>query len=93
MSEPLDGFSASLTVIDELAAFRSDGGQKAFVETMLTQGGARSQPLTLFITTAGNDNSFLWLEQYNYGKGVVSLDFHDESYFFLNYELDEDDDV
>lgn len=91
--KPLDGFSASLTVIDELAAFRSDGGQKAFVETMLTQGGARSQPLTLFITTAGNDNSFLWLEQYNYGKGVVSLDFHDESYFFLNYELDEDDDV
>jgi phage terminase large subunit-like protein len=51
------------------------------------------QPLILFITTAGSTASHVWIEQYKYACGIARDEFRDESYFSLNYEMDEEDDV
>ncbi len=91
--KPADGLNPSMVAIDELHAFRSEGGQKEFLDTMLTGSGARVQPLILFITTAGNTASHVWIEQYKYAGGIARDEFRDESYFSLNYEMDDADDV
>jgi phage terminase large subunit-like protein len=43
-------------------------------------------------TTAGDDTSQLWQEDYDYATGVVRGDFVDETYFSFIFELDEGDD-
>ena len=91
--KPADGLNPHMVAIDELHAFRSEGGQKEFLDTMLTGSGARVQPLVLFITTAGSTASHVWIEQYKYASGIANGDFKDESYFSLNYEMDAEDDV
>ncbi len=91
--KPADGLNPHMVAIDELHAFRSEGGQKEFLDTMMTGSGARVQPLTLFITTAGSTASHVWIEQFKYASGIANGEFSDESYFSLNYEMDAEDDV
>jgi phage terminase large subunit-like protein len=60
---------------------------------MVTGSAARSQPLHLIITTAGADDSHLWLEEYNYAVNVVSGIYSDNTLFALIYEIDLQDDL
>lgn len=87
-----DGLNGSLIQIDELHAFRSNGSQKEFLDTMRTGSGARAQPLFLVTTTAGSTSSEIWKSEWSYATGVVTGEYDDDSYFTLSYELDEEDD-
>jgi phage terminase large subunit-like protein len=87
-----DGLNGSLIQIDELHAFRSNGSQKEFLDTMRTGSGARAQPLFLVTTTAGSTSSEIWKSEWSYATGVVTGEYEDDSYFTLSYELDEEDD-
>ena len=90
---PFDGLNPSLVVIDELHAFRDQGKQVEFLDTMKTGSGARIQPIYIVTTTAGTTSSTIWLSEYRYATQVARGEFHDDSYFSLSYELDEDDDA
>lgn len=90
---PFDGLNPSLVIIDELHAFRDQGKQVEFLDTMKTGSGARLQPLYIVTTTAGTTSSTIWLQEYRYATMVARGEFNDESYFSMSYELDEDDDA
>jgi len=50
-------------------------------------------PSLTYLSTAGDDTSQLWQEDYDYATGVVRGEFVDESYFSYIFELDENDDA
>lgn len=87
--KPFDGLNPHCVVMDELHAWL--GHHRKFYDTMVTGSASRSQPMHLIITTAGDDKSELWLEEYNYACSVADGDFPDETLFALIYELDEKD--
>lgn len=88
--KPFDGLNPHCVVMDELHAWGEH--HRKFYDTMVTGSGSRTQPLHLIITTAGADDSHLWLENYNYAVNVVNGTFNDDSLFAIIYELDPDDD-
>lgn len=88
--KPFDGLNPHVVVMDELHAWQEQ--HRKFYDTMVTGGGSRTQPLHLIITTAGDDQSHLWLADYRYASNVVSGVFKDESLFAFIAELDEADD-
>jgi phage terminase large subunit-like protein len=88
--KPFDGLNPHCVVMDELHAWGEY--HRKFYDTMVTGSGSRTQPLHLIITTAGDDQSHLWLENYNYAVNVANGTFKDESLFAIIYELDETDD-
>lgn len=88
--KPFDGLNPHCVVMDELHSWGEH--HRKFYDTMVTGSGSRSQPLHLIITTAGADDSHLWLENYNYAVSVMKGEFKDESLFAIIYELDKEDD-
>ena len=88
--KPFDGLNPHMVLMDEKHAWREH--HRKFYDTMVTGSGNRSQPIIGDFTTAGDDTSQLWQEDYNYASGVVRGDFKDESYFSYIFELDEQDD-
>lgn len=87
---PFDGLNPHMVIYDELHAFSEV--QRKFFNTMTTGSGARTQPLQLFITTAGDEQSFIWLEEYALCSAIVLGDIVDESVFTFIAEIDDDDD-
>ena len=87
--KPFDGLNPHCVVMDELHAWGEY--HRKFYDTMVTGSGSRSQPLHLIITTAGADDSHLWLDEYQYAVNVVSGIHSDDSLFALIYELDDKD--
>jgi phage terminase large subunit-like protein len=88
--KPFDGLNPHMVLMDEKHAWREH--HRKFYDTMVTGSGNRAQPLIGDFTTAGDDTSQLWQEDYDYASGVVNQDFVDETYFSYIFELDEDDD-
>jgi phage terminase large subunit-like protein len=88
--KPFDGLNPHCVVMDELHAWGEH--HRRFYDTMVTGSASRSQPLHLIITTAGDDHSHLWMEDYHYACQVVRGVIEDESLFALIYEIDEGDD-
>ena len=88
--KPFDGLNPHCVVMDELHAWGEY--HRKFYDTMVTGSGSRSQPLHLIITTAGADDSHLWLDEYRYASNVVSGIHSDNTLFALIYELDQSDD-
>lgn len=88
--KPFDGLNPHCVVMDELHAWSEY--HRKFYDTMVTGSGSRSQPLHLIITTAGADDSHLWLDEYQYAVNVSAGIHRDDSLFALIYELDEKDD-
>jgi len=88
--KPFDGLNPHMVLMDEKHAWREH--HRKFYDTMVTGSGNRVQPLIGDFTTAGDDTSQLWQEDYNYASGVVLGDFTDETYFSYIFELDEGDD-
>lgn len=83
------GLNVSFVVIDELWAHKDRR-----LYDMLTQGAtaAREQPITIVITTAGNDKKSVCYELYDYAKKVKNNPKIDKSFLPMIYELDDDDD-
>jgi phage terminase large subunit-like protein len=88
--KPFDGLNPHMVLMDEKHAWREH--HRKFYDTMMTGSGNRSQPLIIDFTTAGDDTSQLWQEDYDYATGVARGEFKDESYFSYIFELDEQDD-
>lgn len=88
--KPFDGLNPHMVLMDEKHAWREH--HRKFYDTMMTGSGNRSQPLIIDFTTAGDDTSQLWQEDYDYATAVARGDFKDESYFAYIFELDEQDD-
>lgn len=87
---PYDGLNPHAVLLDEVHAWRKV--HRDFFNTMTTGSGSRSQPLNAIFTTAGDDRSYLWLDQYRYAKRVALGEIKDETLLPIIYECDEDDD-
>jgi len=88
--KPYDGLNPLAVLMDELHAWREH--HRKFYDTMQTGSGNRCQPMIGTVTTAGDDTSHLWLEEYRYAQGVLDQTIKDESFFAYVFEIDEDDD-
>jgi phage terminase large subunit-like protein len=63
-SDSTDGLNTHAVIGDELHAWREK--HRGLFEKLTTAGGARTQPLVCFITTAGDDLSRIWSEERDY---------------------------
>ena len=92
-SNGTDGLNPHCVVMDELHAWSEH--HRALKEKLSTGGGARRQPLEIMITTAGDSDSLLWLEEQDYARrsveSVISGNVYDDQYFAFNCTLDEGD--
>jgi phage terminase large subunit-like protein len=88
--KPFDGLNPHSVIKDEIHAWREH--HRKFYDTMKTGGGSRVQPLNATVTTAGDDQSHLWKEEYDYAAGVVRGTIRDDQVFAFIFELDENDD-
>jgi len=85
-----DGLNASLVLLDELHAWKHH--HQDFYNTMQTGSASRTQPLIGTLTTAGDEKSFIWLDEYRHAKAVATNEYQDESLLSLIYETDDEDD-
>lgn len=88
--KPYDGLNPHCVIMDELHAWKEH--HRKFYDTMQTGSGYRRQPLLVTVTTAGDDQSHLWREEYEYSAGVARGTIKDEQVFSYSFELDKDDD-
>jgi phage terminase large subunit-like protein len=84
----LDGLNASFVVLDEVHSFRNS----KLYDVLRGSMGARSQPLMVSITTAGNDKSNFGYQQELYTKQVLDGMVEDDTYFGIIFAIDDDDD-
>lgn len=83
-----DGLNPHGVIFDELHAWKEQ--HRAFYDTLTTGSASRTQPLRFTITTAGDMQSRLWIEENEQAIQVVSGAFVDESYFVYVACLDDD---
>lgn len=84
----LDGLNPYTAVADEVHAHKNRG-----VWDKLTTGtGARKNPITMGITTAGYDRESLCWDLHTYTKQVLEATIENDSWFGIIYSLDEGDD-
>jgi phage terminase large subunit-like protein len=82
------GYNAHGVIYDELHAAQS----RELFDVLSTSTGAREQPLTFVITTAGSSVNSICYELYDYAKKVKEGVINDDSFFALIYEADKPDD-
>ena len=87
---PYDGLNPQMISLDETHSFSNP--HRKFYNTMVTGSGSRVQPLLMTTTTAGDDQSHIWLEQILFCKSVLNDTVKEETLLPIIYELDEDDD-
>lgn len=81
------GFNSSCIIIDELHVVT-----RKFFESLDTSTGARVQPLTVMITTAGFDRTSICWELHRYAEAVQEGLITDESFYAAVYAAGPDDD-
>jgi phage terminase large subunit-like protein len=87
-AESLDGLNVHFASVDELHAHRT----RDLWDVLDTATGARDQPLILAITTAGVNIGGICYEQVSYLERILNGVLEDETYFGINYTIDEGDD-
>ena len=87
-SETLEGKNSHLAIIDELHAHKN----RRVYDVLELSCAARSQPLLLVITTAGEDRTGICYEVREYLTKVLEGVFEDDTCFGVIYTLDEPDD-
>lgn len=87
-AQTLDGLNVHFAAIDELHAHKT----RDIWDVLDTATGAREQPLLLPITTAGVDTGGICYEQLTYLQKILEQIIDDETYFGINYTIDEGDD-
>jgi len=86
------GFNTSGFVYDELHGMRDDGTENLW-QVLETSTGARQQPISIAITTAGFDRYSACYKMYDYAKKVLEGSIVDEQFLPVIYEADPDDDI
>ena len=84
-----DGKDVSLAIIDEYHCHKTDEILNVLEGGMV----ARSEPLTLIITTAGFDLYSPCYREYKYSEMLLAGSIHNEEYFSLICELEKGDDI
>lgn len=87
-ADSLDGLNVHGAIIDELHAHKS----RDLWDVIETARGARAQPMTLAITTAGFNKYGICYEQREYVTRILDGLVEDDSYFGIIYTIDEEDD-
>ena len=83
-----DGLNASTSIIEEYHAHKN----RDLVEALAASTAARRQPLTCYITTAGNNIASPCGEEHEYAVNVLRRVFEDDSYFAFIASMDAGDD-
>ncbi len=89
-SDNQDGLVLHAAIRDELHAWREQ--HRGLYEKIETAMGKRRQPLAITITTAGNDRSTLWREQYEFSAKVATRTIEADQHYSAIWEIDDDDD-
>lgn len=84
-----DGKDVSLAIIDEYHCHKTDEILNVLEGGMV----ARTEPLTLIITTAGFDLYSPCHKEYEYSEMILSGSIDNDKYFSLICELEKDDDI
>ena len=89
-SDTTSGLNPNGALIDELHEHPNRG----MVDVLETAMGARREPLTWFITTAGSDSdaTSIWWEKRSYAVQVLEKSIDDDNVFVYIATLDDDDD-
>jgi phage terminase large subunit-like protein len=87
-ADSLDGLNPSGIICDELHAWKS----RDLWDVLDTARGAREQPLTLAITTAGSNPDTICGEIHSFSKQVLDGTAEDDSHFAFICTIDEGDD-
>ncbi len=82
------GYNASCVIVDELHTQPN----RDLVDTLITSQGAREQPLTIFLTTAGYDQNSICWEYHEYARLVNEGVIDDPSFHGVIYAAATDDD-
>lgn len=87
-AEGAHGFNAHGIIFDEVHT----QANRDLWDVLDTSTGARRQPLTVAITTAGHDRSSICWELHQYAKGVRDGQISDDSFYPVLYSADPDED-
>jgi len=82
------GYNASCVVVDELHTQPN----RELVDTLETSQGAREEPLTIFLTTAGYDQQSICWEYHDYARKVNEGVIDDPTFYGVIWAADDDDD-
>lgn len=89
-SKSQDGFNPHFVIRDELHAWQEK--HRGLKEKLETGFGARRQPLTVTITTAGDDKSCIWIEEHDYAvrvlESVITGNIVDDTFFAFIAAID-----
>lgn len=88
-SETNDGWRIHCAVLDELHAWKET--HRGLFDVIETALGKCRQPLRVVITTAGTDDSQLWIEEYNWAEQVVVGAQSADDLFVFIAEIDKDE--
>ena len=84
-----DGLNPHLVIVDEYHAHPDN----ELLNVLESGMGARRQPLTFIITTAGFDKSSVCFSEYEYAKQVLQGSLNNDEYFTIIYEPDNVNDI
>jgi phage terminase large subunit-like protein len=87
-ADSMDGLNIHGDIIDELHAHKT----RAMWDVIETATGARRQPLSFVITTAGSDKASVCYEQHEYAIKVLEEVIEDDTLFAYIATIDEGDD-
>lgn len=87
-----DGLFPYVVSFDELHEWKTAGHRKLWAK-LRTGSSARRQPFFGVITTAGDDQSALWLSERAYAVKVLRGEATDDSLFAFILAIDDDDDL
>ena len=84
-----DGLNPHLVIVDEYHAHPDN----ELLNVLESGMGARRQPLTFIITTAGFDKSSVCFSEYEYAKQILGGTLNNDEYFTIIYEPDNVNDI
>jgi phage terminase large subunit-like protein len=87
-ADSMDGLNIHCAIVDELHAHKT----RAMVDVIETATGARSQPMVIFITTAGTDRHSVCWDQHHYSEQILDGTVDDDAFFCYVATIDEKDD-
>jgi len=87
-----DGMIPHVAIVDELHRFRNHHRQT--LDTIKAKMAKRRQPLLVYITTAGDETSEVWITEYNFARMVVERDnkIEADDLFVYIAQIDDKDD-
>ena len=89
-SRSAHGLNASTVVADELHVWTKPDARDLW-EALVTSQGARTQPLTIAITTAGTSEPSIWLDVHTYAQKVRDGEVDDMTFLPAIWAAEKDD--